>query len=126
MKSKALNFLLILSSLFGYLEWGKDNHAFLFQAEYEVITNLVNNPASAVHPFTLIPLFGQLLLLFTLFQSKPGKLLTFIAIACIGLLMLFMFLIGIVGMNFGILISTLPFIVFSLLAIRHYTREPKQ
>ncbi len=32
MKSKILNFFLIITSLLGYLEWGGNSHSFLFQA----------------------------------------------------------------------------------------------
>jgi hypothetical protein len=35
-KSKFFNLLLILTSLLGYLEWGKGHQMFLFQAEAEI------------------------------------------------------------------------------------------
>ena len=38
MKSKIYNLLLILTSLVGYLEWGRKNHQFLFEAEAEIFT----------------------------------------------------------------------------------------
>jgi hypothetical protein len=73
MKSKILNLGLILTSVFGYLEWGSGNHAFMFQAEAELLGKLFTDPASVVHPFTLLPLAGQLMLEITWFQPKPGK-----------------------------------------------------
>lgn len=33
MKGKIFNIILIITSLFGYLEWSGDSHSFLFQAE---------------------------------------------------------------------------------------------
>lgn len=123
MRAKLLNLLLIITSLFGFLEWGKGYYAFLFQAEYEVLRKLFTDTMSAVHPFTLLPLFGQILLLVTLFQKKTGKILTYIGIACLGLLLGLMFFIGILGMKFKIIISTLPFLVTAVTVIRKSIRK---
>ena len=117
MKRKILNLLLIITSLFGYLEWGTENKMFLFQGEWEVLVKLFQDPVAAAHPFTLMPLFGQILLLITLFQKEPGKILTFIGLACLSLLLLFMFLIGILSLNFKILLSTIPFIITGVLVM---------
>ncbi|MCC7307834.1 MAG: hypothetical protein IT173_09715 [Acidobacteria bacterium] len=117
MKSKILNGLLILTSLVGYLEWGAGNSSFLFQAEYEVLRKLFTDPMSAVHPFTLIPLLGQVMLLATIFQKKPSRWLTIIGIVCLSLLLLLMFLIGLISFNFKILLSTVPFIVTGIFAV---------
>lgn len=125
MKSKTLNLLLILTSLIGYLEWGGGTHTFLFQAEYEILAKLFNDPESVFHPFVLLPLFGQLLLLITLFQKQPGRLLSFLGIGTIGLLLVFMFVIGLLGMNFKILGSTLPFMATVAIALRHYRKQTK-
>jgi hypothetical protein len=122
-KSKILNALLILTSLVGYLEWGKKKETFLFQAEAEILMKLFSNPESVIHPFTLLPMFGQILLLITLFQKSPGKILTYIAMACIGLLLVFMFVIGMISLNVKILISTIPFLITAFLTIRHHRRN---
>lgn len=119
MKGKVLNILLVLTSLIGYLEWGKDSNTFLFQAEAEIASKLFTNPLSVLHPFTLLPLIGQILLIITFFQNKPSKKLTYIGMGCIGLLFLFMFAIGLMSLKFKILFSTLPFIVVVLQTIRH-------
>jgi hypothetical protein len=66
MNLKVFNALLVLTSLFGYLEWGGENQIFLFQAEMELIRKLAIDPMAAAHPFTLVPLLGQMLLLITL------------------------------------------------------------
>lgn len=121
MKSKILNFLLIITSLLGYLEWSGKNHIFLFKAEVEIFSKLLTNPISVLHPFTILPLVGQILLLITLFQKTPNRTLTFISIATLGLLLGFMFIVGLLSMNFKIIVSTIPYIVVSILAIRHYT-----
>ncbi len=115
-----LTILLILTSLIGYLEWGKDNHILLIEAEIEIITKFFNDPMSVMHPFVVLPFMGQLMLLFTVFQKKPNKILGFIGMGCIGLLLFFMFAIGIMNLNFKILLSTLPFLVTSILIIRQH------
>jgi hypothetical protein len=119
MKSKLLNFLLIVTSLIGYLEWGENNHSFLFQAEAEIVSNLFKDPVASVHPFTVLPLLGQILLLITLFQPIPNRVLTYTGIAGLSLLLLFMFVIGAISMNFKILGSTIPFLTVAILAIQY-------
>jgi hypothetical protein len=120
MKSKIYNSLLILFSLIGYLEWGKTNHSFLYQVEIEMLSKLMTDPRSIIHPLTILPLIGQILLLATLFQKKPNKTWTYIGIGCIGLLLILMFLIGLISLNYKITLSTIPFIVFSILTIKQY------
>ena len=117
MRKNVWNGLAIFASLFGYLEWGGGNGAFLFQAELEVLGKLVSDPVSAAHPFTLLPLLGQVLLLVTVFQREPSRLLTYIGLGCLGLLLVFMFLIGALSLNFKILLSTVPFIIAAVFAV---------
>jgi len=125
MKSKILNILLVLTSLLGYLEWGRDNKQFLFQAEAEIVSKLFSDPTSVIHPFTILPLAGQILLLITLFQKTPNKILTFIGIGGIGVLLALMFVIGLISLNFKILSSTIPFLVTGWLTIRHHLKTSR-
>jgi hypothetical protein len=118
MNKKILNALVIVTSLFGYLEWGKGNHTFLFQSEAEVIHKLFTNPMEALHPFTVLPLIGQIILLVTLFQKNPKRILSLTGIVCLASLLLFMFFIGIISMNFKILLSTVPFIAAAIFSVR--------
>lgn len=96
---------------------------FLLEAEGQVILKIFNQPASALHPFTVLPLIGQLLLLITLLQEKPGWLLTFTGIAGIGILLVMMFVVGLIGVKVKIVISTLPFIILAFITIRHARRN---
>ncbi len=121
MKSKILNLLVVLTSLVGFLEWGETNQLFLVQVEAEIILKLFKNPSSALHPFVILPLIAQLLLLFTLFQPKPNKILTFIGIALLTLLLGFMFIIGVISLNIKIICSSIPFLITAVLTVRHYT-----
>ena len=121
---KLLNICLLLSSLIGYLEWGKDNHAFLFQTEYDLIFGDRHSSETYLHPFVLLPLIGQLILLFTVFQKKPGRGLTMAGLVCLSLLMLLIFFIGIITLNVRIFTSSLPFVVTGILILR-YSRKWK-
>lgn len=123
MKSKIINFLLIITSLLGYLEWGGNNHIFLFNAETEIFSKLISDPISVIHPFTVLPLNSQILLIITLFQNKPSKRLTYISMAGLGLLLGFMFIIGIIILNFKIIMSTIPFIIVSIYSIYFYKKN---
>lgn len=125
MKHKLLNLGLVLTSLVGFLEWGEGNSTFLFEAEIDILLKLFTDPSSALHPFVVLPLFGQLLLILTLFQKQPGRTLTYLGIASIALLLVFMFAIGVMTMNLKIMFSTLPFIVTAILTIK-YLRDQKK
>lgn len=116
---KFLHLLLLLSSFFGYLEWGQGQHRYIFELEYELFFTLPNKTANFSHPLILVPLIGQLLLIITLFQKAPGKWLTYLAISCIGLLMLLLFFIGILDKNVQILAGAAPFITLSIIIIIH-------
>ncbi len=125
MKLKLLNAALIITSVMAYLEWGHDNSIFLLSAEADIIKGLFTDPSSVVHPFTLIPLAGQLMLLATLFQKQPGKALTFLGMGCIAVLLLFIFAIGIMTMNVKIIACSLPFVVTCIATILAHRKGHK-
>lgn len=118
MSKKMLNLLLVGASLIGYLEWGEGRSVFLFQAEAEMFSKALADPWSVIHPFTLLPVLGQLALLVTLFQRTPSKALTYAGIGGIGLLLGLMLFIGVIDTNLKIAASTLPFVVLSTIRIR--------
>lgn len=126
MKSKILNLLLIITSLLGFLEWGGNNHSFLFQAEAELLSKVFTDPTSVIHPFTILPLLGQVILIVTLFQRTANKTLTYISIGCLGILLGFMFVIGLMSLNFKIILSIIPFLVVAILTIRHNRKNEQE
>lgn len=119
MKSKVLNFLLIATSLIGYLEWSGNSSSFLFQAEAEIFSKLFTDPQSVLHPFTIIPFVGQLVLVVTLFQKKPSQIMTYTGMLALGFLMVFMLLVGLLSMHWKIIGSTIPFLAVAVITIRH-------
>jgi hypothetical protein len=122
MKAKILNALLLVTSLFGYLEWGGNNHLFLFQAEGEIFSKLISDPTSVIHPFILLPIIGQALLLITLFQKTPQKLISYISIGSLGVLLAFMLIVGIMSLNLKIIVSTIPFLVTVVYTVMYYKK----
>jgi hypothetical protein len=119
MKAKILNALLIISSLFGYLEWGQGQQTFLFQVEADIISKLFSDPQSIIHPFIILPLFGQVLLFLTLFKKIPQRKMTYIGLLALGILLLFIFFIGLMSLNYKIILSTIPFLLFAVLTVKH-------
>lgn len=123
MKSKILNTLLIISSLFGFLEWGENKTMFLIQVEAEIFSTILKDPGSLIHPFILLPLLGQILLLLTLVQKIPNTIMTYLGIGGVGIIMALIFLIGCLNINFMMLLSTIPFLGISFYTIRHHTKK---
>jgi hypothetical protein len=119
MKFRILIFLTIIFSFIGYLEWGSNNHTFLITAEADIIYKILTNPSSVIHPFILIPLFGQLLLCYLLFKTTSNKIILYIALSCISVLFLFILFIGVISLNFKIILSVLPFFGLSYLLIKY-------
>lgn len=123
MKSKILNLLLVLTSFAGYLEYGKDSRFFFIQAEAEIFEKLFSNPLSVAHPFVVLPLVGQILLLFTLFQKIPSRRITLIGFWLLAILLGFVFVIGVMGLNAKITLSVVPFWIVGMVMLFY---RPKQ
>lgn len=118
MKQKLLHLGLILASLLGYLQWGGGNTMFLFQAEGEVLVKLFTKPAEVFHPLTILPMLGQLMLLITVFQEKPSKILTWSGIVALSSLLALMLVIGFMDMNLRIILSVLPFFILVFFVVK--------
>lgn len=125
MKSKLFSTLLLITSLIGYLEWSGNNKIFLYQAEIEVLQKLFTNPISILHPFIILPILGQLCLIVTIFQRMPDKKLIYFSIFALGILLVFMFIVGIMALNYKIIISTIPFILVAFFTIRENSKLKK-
>ena len=115
MKTKILLLLLLISSLFGYLEWGGGNHIFLFDAEATLFYKLFTSPTKVIHPLIILPLVGQFLLFLSIFKKTPNRKVVYWGMASIGVLIGFMFFVGIISLNLKIIGSTLPFIIIAFL-----------
>lgn len=114
--TKLINAALLITSLFGYLQWGP-NKMFLFEMEAGIMSKMFTNPLDIVHPFTVLPMLGQLFLLMTLFQKNPSKYLTIAGVLCMALLLGFIFLIGVISLSWKLTLSTLPFVVVAVIQL---------
>lgn len=116
MKPKILNLLLLLSFQIGYLEWGTNQHQFIFEAQFEIVSKAFENLMSVLHPFTVLPFLGECLLIFTFFQKKISRRLTITGAFLLGFLMTILLLIGLASLKIKIILSVLPFwVVFYLI-----------
>jgi hypothetical protein len=102
-----LPFLILLAFLVCYLEWSGGNSGFIFKMEYDLFSKDFK-PANFFHPMILLPLAGQLCLLFSLFYQNRKLIIA--AIILLSVLVLMIFLVGILSLNFKIIASTLPFL----------------
>lgn len=125
MKARVLNFLLLATSLCAYLEWGGKQHLFLFQAELMLFSKLMHDPLAVLHPMIVLPFIGQVLLLITLFQKKPNKLYTILSLIFLGMLIVFIFVVGLLSLNMKITIASFPFIVISILILKQIRTRKK-
>lgn len=123
MRTKALLILIIIASLLGFMEWGQNNTAFVFEAEFQIIKGLFTDITSVIHPLTIIPLIGQLVLLFALFQKSPSKSLIYVGIVAIGILYILLLLVGFIAMRFSTIASTLPFFILLILLIKQIRQK---
>lgn len=117
---KLLIFLLLLSSFIGYLEWGNGRHGFIWQEELRILEKGAEDPGAVLHPFILLPMLGQLLLLITFFRYRPERWLVYSGIAALAVLFVFLLFIGLMSSNLRITFFSLPFILLSLLTVRVY------
>jgi len=108
---------LLFSSLICYLEWGKSNHNFLFEVEYELLFKKFQI-TNFLHPFIAFPLLGQFLFLTALLYKKHSNKLIVTGIACISLLVLLILLVGILSLNAKIICSTIPFLTISIFYLK--------
>ncbi|MFN8354855.1 MAG: hypothetical protein U0Y10_10445 [Spirosomataceae bacterium] len=119
---KGINLGLLLSPLVCYLEWGKNQSSFLFQAEYLLFFGSNHATNSFTHPLVLLPLCGQLLIVYSLFQANPNKRLTLIGLLMIAPLILMILVAGLLSLNPKIILSTIPFGVVSVLLFRYWKK----
>jgi len=110
MKLRLINILLLTGLSICYLEWGKDQSGFLLGMEYEIFTGSHHSLQSFTHPFILLPLAGQLMLLCNICLRRPRKWLTIAGILLPGLLVLMILLVGMLAKSPEIIASTLLFL----------------
>jgi hypothetical protein len=114
MSLRLVNILLLAGLSICYLEWGKGNSGLLIGIEYELFVQSGRDVRTFTHPFILLPLIGQVLLLVNCCLPQPRKWLTITGIVLPGALVLMVLLVGILAKNPKIIVSTLLFIGVSV------------
>lgn len=118
----AINIGLLLSFLVCYMEWGGGNSSFVFQAEYHILFEKKEMAETITHPIVLAGLLGQLALLISAFWQNRPRLLNILAIVLLGIIVLFVFLIGALSANIKMLASALPFLVLTIVYFRMFRK----
>ena len=113
MMNRIINLGLLIAFQFCYLEWPPNNSMFLFQAEMEIFSKTASLFDNLTHPIILLGLITQIVLLTAVFYEKLNKKLNNIAVLLLSILVLFFFLIGILGWNYKIMTSTTPFLILA-------------
>lgn len=122
-KTKWLHLGLVLTFLMGYMEWGKDQKMFIYEAFVDILQKAVAEPLNFLHPFILFPLAGFIGILYTLFQNLPSRTLTLLSIGGMALIMLFIFFIGVFTGNVRMMLFNLPFVVFLVIVVRLHWKK---
>lgn len=117
------NIGILLSSLFGYMEWGKNQHSFLFEIEYELLFAQKNLLETITHPIVLASLSGQLLILYCAVKKDCSRKLNLLGLLLLSLLLLLILLAGILSANIKMIGSTIPFLIFGILLIFAIKKE---
>jgi hypothetical protein len=113
MTKKLLLFGIILSFSICYTEWGASKSAFIWEMQWEIISQIPHDPAMLLHPILLCGLIGQLGLVYGILASQPKKWMLMISIILLVVVVFFFLLAGILKPSFRIVASTLPFWVFT-------------
>lgn len=111
MKGRLLTLLLLISSLIVYLIWGNDNCNYLWEMEITLFKKAIQAVKHLTHPLVLLPLFGQLLLIVSIFKKRAKRIIRFIGMFHLSVLILLIFSIGLFSGNAKISLLSLPFVV---------------
>ena len=108
---------IVISFLSVYVEWGKESE-FIFQMQFDIFFRSGSTFNVLMVPVVFIPFLGQLLLLFNVFRNSIGKKSVLAGIIFCSLPVVLVFIGGISVHKSKMLLSTLPFFVFSFLYFR--------
>ena len=120
---RLINICLFLAFLMGYLEWGKNQHAFIFKMETEILVKGFTDFKSIFHPLIWIPFTGQIMILVTIFQKKISRALSLTGLAFLSTLMLLLFIIGLLTLNFKVTGSAIPFLIAVIFVLKYHWKK---
>ena len=117
---------ILLSSLFGYMEWGNNQHSLLFEIECDLLFGDKSLLQTITHPIVLASVSGQLLILYCAIKSNSSKKLNLLGLLLLGILMLLILLAGLLSANIKMIGSVLPFLVFGILLMAAIKKERRK
>ncbi|MBK8686745.1 MAG: hypothetical protein IPN26_18145 [Bacteroidetes bacterium] len=97
-----------------------------FQAEADILSKIFDHPKDFIHPFILLPLFGQCCLIISLFWKRHTQKLQVIGILSLSLIMLMVLLIGFLTLNIKMILSSLPFVGLAIWHLRQLYMNRKK
>lgn len=112
--NQLINLGLLLTFQFCYLEW-PNNASFIFQATYEIFTKTDQLVQNFTHPIILVGFISQILILLSVIFKKFSPKWNLIGVIALTPIVLLFFLVGILGFNLKIIISTIPYLIFCFL-----------
>lgn len=116
---------LFISFFLGYLEWGTDSAAFVYEGFIEVISNSKGLKSNFTHPLIVLPLIGEIIFILGAFNSRLQNKWLIGALVLTGLLYVMILLAGLLSMKPTIILSTVPYILFAIGLVRAILREKK-
>jgi len=96
------------------MEWGKNGAAFIAEMEWTVFTSGKNLLENLFHPVIFPCLLGQLLLLYSAIAKEPNRWINSVAVILLAGIVLLFLLIGIMSVNWKVIIAAIPFILLSV------------
>jgi len=79
-----------------------------------------------LHPAILFPMTGEFILIFSLFQKIPGRILTLIGLICVAAIMILLLIVGVASSNIKIAGSTLPFFITTYFVLKYNLRKKRE
>jgi len=112
---RLLNLALLIAFQFCYLEWPPNNSMFLFQGEIEIFSKTESWISNFTHPIILTGLVTQIVLLLGAILPNINSKLNNVSVLLLGALVLLFAVVGVLSLNYKIILSTLPFLILAVI-----------
>lgn len=112
---RLLNLALLIAFQFCYLEWPPNNAMFIFEGEIEIFSKTESWISNFTHPIILIGFSTQIVLLLGAILPNINSKLNNVAVLLLGALVLLFAFVGLLGLNYKIIFSTLPYLILAVI-----------
>jgi len=110
---RLLGFGLLLAFSLCYMEWGPDQSAFVFEAQYQIFTGPAGGIDTFTHPIVVGALIGQVLLLVYALKSMPRPLIAWVGVVILSPVVLLILIGNMLSGNMRPVVSVLPFMALT-------------